>query len=285
VKQHPKISKLLAELPTIGPGKVEQRFTAKEVLYGKAKDRYLAPFSKRHKIRHQFYNLPVEQQIVLLHCLSTKDGKYAYIKNSKAGCTTIGNLLYLYEFDEEFSGNIHSGTDELRQGYAHWESNLSALSNPKTVSFTFVRNPEKRAVSAFVDFFVDQVNPNMAYHSKAIESFGFSKQDDYNYKFDVFLEYIEACLNDNAVLTDRHWRPQHINIGSNLFDLFFVGKLETIEQDIAKLNALSDGNLPRPSSLKASIRNKSSEIQFTPSADQKCRIRSIYKKDFELFSY
>ncbi|NRB20263.1 MAG: hypothetical protein HRU33_22680 [Rhodobacteraceae bacterium] len=89
----------------------------------KRKDVFLAPFSKRYKNRYSFSRVPLEQQIVLLRCNSTRDQKFAYIRNSKAGCTTIANLLYLYEFGKEAEGSIHCDTEDLIKGIQYWRPN------------------------------------------------------------------------------------------------------------------------------------------------------------------
>ena len=251
----------------------------------KPKDGFLRFFSARHAARYDYAHLSPLARAVLAHTLSTPDGKLVFIKNSKAGCTTIAHLIYLHETGKVAPGIIHHESETLVQGRENWQRNLRALTSGKAVSFSFVRQPLARAVSGFTDFFVERRNPEAPPHVAAIESFGFSLRDDLGYRFDVFLDYVARSLALSPVETDRHWRPQVLNLGRPDFRLRFVGKLENLRADLAKVSEMAGMDLPMPEGLAREKRNRSGDPGFRPNPEQVRRVEDIYAADYEAFGY
>lgn len=247
----------------------------------KPKDAVLRFFSKKHAMRYSYGQLPAAKRTVLEHTIITQDGRLAFIKNSKAGCTTVAHLLYRYDHKREFEGNIHHTPTQIR--LHDWQNRIKALE--QAVSFSTVRNPERRAVSAFFDFFVNQRNAEAQKHINRIDAYGFSHKEDITYKFDVFLDYVEDSIERSPLQTDRHFRPQHINLGHGAFDLTCVARVETLDADLERIGELAQVTLPPPSSLPDQRKNKSGSEVFAPTQAQRCRVEKIYAKDLELYGY
>lgn len=247
----------------------------------KPQDRYLRWFSARRASEFRRAKLGDAQAITVSHIVTSNDGKLAYFKNSKAGCTTVTAAIYQYNYQQPLETNAHSKELDLRQGRQHWEANVDAINNGAT-AFSFVRNPASRARSAFINFFVDKTNRSAHRHFPALESRGFSLKDDLSYQFDVFLAYAEESLSLCPELTDRHWRHQTLNVGLNMFPLAFVGKLEDgLDEGLAKVAELA-GCAPI---LVDKNRNESSRVDFTPSQDHVKKIERLYAEDYEAFGY
>jgi len=260
-------------------------FALEELPSSKPKDAILRFVSARHAKRARLGALPPELRVLLPFMVTTHDRAFAYLKNSKAGCTTISNLLYLHDHGIVFEGDIHSEPKKLQYGLAHWEENLALFRSPDSVAFSFVRHPQHRLVSAFVDFFVERRNFMASRHFEAIDRMGFTQRDDLSYRFDVFLNYVKSSMEYSPVLVDRHWRSQHVNLGNGYLELDYVGKLEQLEAEISIISEMAGTPLPQLHMVSEERRNSSSSQKFTPSDKQRRMIEDIYSKDYALFGY
>jgi hypothetical protein len=162
---------------------------------------------------------------------------------------------------------------------------LKALQSPASVSFSIVREPTSRVLSAFKDFFVEHRNVEAPAHLAAIGAFGFYKRDDLKFRFDVFLDYVATSMELSPLRTDRHWRQQVLNLGKPDFELTFIGTLENLKADLLTVSEMSGVRLPMPESLSQERRNRSGDWDFAPSREQIRRIEALYAPDFEAFGY
>lgn len=247
----------------------------------KSKDFLLRLFSRRHAARYHFGSLSDLARIPLSHAIITADSRIIYIKNSKAGCSTVAHLLYQYDNGNLYNGNIHRAP--VRLLIDDWGG---AMRIPKNAfSFSTVRNPERRSVSAFFDFFIDKKNLGAPKHLALIDKFGFSRSSDIHYKFDVFIDYITTSFEHSVLRTDRHFRPQHVNLGNGAIELSYVSKLENLDSDLRLISDKLEVTLPQLEMLPKLTRNKSSSECFTPNPSQIKKIEVLYRKDYELYGY
>lgn len=135
----------------------------------------------------------------------------------------------------------------------------------------FVRSPYSRVVSAF--HYLNSGGNNdidKTDRDKYIEK--------YNGNFDDFVR--NAFPN---ILNQIHFMPQYSWIYFNDVSLCnFIGKFETINEDIEKLSEIIDLKSTELPILNSS-RHKSYEEYYT--AETKKIIYKYYEKDFELFNY
>ena len=261
---------------------------------GKFRDHFLRFVRTKHAKRYRYGQVPPLTRSILAHTLLTQDRKVAFIKNPKAGCTTVSHLLYQYDVGERLDGDIHEARAGISGDISHWEEVLNALQT--AFSFSTVRHPERRAVSAFYDFFVEEGNPQAPKHFPFIEEMGFSKKADLSYRFDVFLNYIEASIAYSKITTDRHFRPQYINLGADIFDLSYIACVETLAKDlreVSDLTAYSGASgirnltvtLPDIQTMSGKQMNRTASSSFKPNRQQKAKIEDIYARDYELYGY
>lgn len=125
----------------------------------------------------------------------------------------------------------------------------------------------------------------MSKHISGVEALGFSKKADISYRFDVFLDCLEAALTFSPVKTDRHFRPQFINLGSGFFQLNYVAKIETLAQDLQKISDASGLKLPSIETIKQEKRNSSGSSSFSPNRLQRKKIETMFARDYELYGY
>ena len=83
----------------------------------------------------------------------SESGKLAYRVLPKCACSTIGQIMYYGDNGQYFDGDIHDAND----GMLKWDQEHSQDRIRETVearsaySFTCVRNPYSRILSAFFD--------------------------------------------------------------------------------------------------------------------------------------
>ena len=254
-----------------------------KIATSKRRDALLRFLTKKHEFRYRFGQLSELERTVLSHTITAANGRIAYVKNSKAGCTTVANLLHMCDHGSFYGGNIHHAPGGVRDDISRWPTIKRSLVNG--VSFSTVRNPLRRSVSAFLDFFITQRNAESTRHTIAIQSFGFSNKSDISYKFDVYLNYIGSSFSQSELHTDRHFRPQHINLGHGLFVLSYIGKIETLDKDLKIVGELSGVEIPLSGSLPNSRQNRSLFSAFEPTAEQRRHIETLYAQDFEIYGY
>lgn len=250
------------------------------------KARLFAPFSHCYRDRLSLEHEPEVIQVISPHTIHTRDGKLAYVKNSKAGCTTVAEALYFYERGQQSAGKIHREADVLLQGHNHVRAGLSALRSPEVYKFTFVRNPINRSISAFTNFVLQGNNPSAHKVQPYLRTFGLEKAGTDSKKFDVFLDYVEASFEISEMYTDPHFRLQTLNIGFPIIRYNRIARLEEYQKEFAKLlkeaGAWRDEILP----VLQNKKNSSSKgHRFEPTSAQVERVRRIYDDDFHAFGY
>lgn len=247
----------------------------------------IEPFSKRYRARRGQKQLDPVVRTVIEHLVVSGDEKLVYIKNSKAGCTSVTRLLHLYSKGEEFaaSDGLHLFHDGFRQGICHWKENYALMRSGKAFVFSSIRHPQTRVVSAFTNFFVDMKNKSTPKHLPAMRRFGFSESNSTAQNFDVFLDYIEASFAANEVLTDWHWRKQVHNLAWGQIEYDYLARLENLNRDLAEIKKLAGLDDPHDAFHRPARSNQSSAAKFQPDAAQAARIFTLYRDDFEALGY
>ena len=118
------------------------------------KARWLAPLSKRYARIASLHALPPSVALIAGNCVAFDEGRVIFVKNHKAACSTIAQLIYLHQNGSVCEGNIHKDYKGLIQGLPNFPAVAAALIARDTFKFTFVRHPVSRAVSAFKNIFL-----------------------------------------------------------------------------------------------------------------------------------
>ncbi|QPZ89698.1 sulfotransferase family protein [Thioclava electrotropha] len=222
---------------------------------------------------------------MLDHMASVERPNVVFTKNSKAACTSISHAIFKLTTGLQYQGLIHQEAEVLTQGREHWDTNIARLASPSFKSFTFVRHPVDRIESAFRDFVTERRNPSHFYHIEKLRRFGCVEGRSERDNFAAFLEYVQACHETCRLRTDRHWRRQVDNIGWGHFQYDYIGKVETLAEDLKAILIMAgvdQGAAERVSALRKNSSRTSKRIA-TPS--QISTIRSLYAEDFEAFGY
>lgn len=247
----------------------------------------LSPFSKRHRLRLSASAVPTEYGFLVKHVAMTPDRKILYVKNPKAACTTMSQLLHRYATGKHSEGDVH-GSPNLLQGRRAARQIVEGLTSSKTFRLTTVRDPLRRALSAYHDFFVDKKNPSASRHFGNMTALGFAPEKSETFNFDVFLEYVRHNLQRSPMHCDRHWRPQSISIAADALNYGTIIRVEALAEGLAKVRERTGVDLRRGDSELKQRHNQSSASRrsdFRPSDSQRRKVRDLYEIDYKNFGY
>lgn len=247
-----------------------------------AKARLLAPFSARQRARLALRGLPPELLLVVDHCVLSEAPGYLYVKNAKAACSTVTKAIHLWQTGWAPERRIHVAPD-LVQGWHAYERVAREIADPGVLRFTFVREPSKRVVSGFLYYFADRKAPLLRRHEPLIRAFGYDPEGPVERNFDAFLDYVEAGMVEDVARTDIHFRPQVHNLRPDLVDYGFVGRVENLAADLARLEERL--GIPSERRLAEVPRTNEARSAFAPTPAQAARLRDLYAADYEAFGY
>lgn len=163
--------------------------------------------------------------------------------------------------------------------------------NPKTLrlmeawhlgryySFTFVRDPLSRVLSAYLDK-VATSNPLYA----AIPGAGQMPTAE---GFEVFLEYLQS----GGLYANRHWWPQVDLLYKPADQFSFIGRVENMAEDMEQVLAnvrLKPGrklDFNTPHSVKKRATSATDKVQQFCSGKARHAVHCLYRRDFETFGY
>jgi hypothetical protein len=201
-----------------------------------------------------------------------------YVKNAKVACSTISLWLHrIHTGDHEFTPRrgIHKEHAMPRPRDLEWDTVVRILSGD-AFRFTFVRDPIPRTESAY---FNKIVRPKQKLWRLQLQRvLGLPETGD-TLTVDQFVDALEA---QDPVAMDPHWKPQHLNLMHDLVEYDFIGRLESFDDDLARVRELA--GLP---DVPVEARNvwKKPPSPFEGRPDLLRRVREIYARDFELYGY
>lgn len=146
-------------------------------------------------------------------------------------------------------------------------------------SFTFVRNPYARVLSAYLDK-VATGNP----HYAATPGSGQAASPE---GFEVFLDFLEA----GGLHANRHWWPQTDLLYKPADQFSFIGKVERMEQDMEEVLRNirvahdSKADFQKPHSVKTRATSASNRLETFYSAKARDIVGRLYRDDFHTFGY
>ena len=207
---------------------------------------------------------------------ANRKANIVYLNNPKSGCTTVKANLWCQIAPDTYPPrtNVH---DLRASPFTNKISQQSWLRDATVV--TFVRNPYVRLVSAYLDKIG---NRDMAVWGAFAERHGLKLTQSVS--FDLFVEVIAG---EPPEFLDPHWRPQHVNIMYPFVRPNFLGRLETIDQDLPILLSECFGKLSNPPGRQAPHATGAGNQALALLSDSSTlsRARALYERDFELLGY
>ena len=203
-----------------------------------------------------------------------------YVKNAKAATSSV--MLWLHRAatgDTTFDPhNIHQDNALPAAKDLGWSRVIEML-NGAAFRFSFVRDPIRRAESAYLDKVVPKDRPDR-WRAEVRRALGLSEVPETPVTFE---EFVEALRLMDPLAMDSHWRPQHLNLMHPLIPYDHIGRLETFAADLA---VIGDALGVRAVTVDArNAHRRTSPSLFDGRPDLLGTVREIYAGDLELFGY
>ena len=222
------------------------------------------------------YPLRVTAHIANSRCVISDPMRFLYFRIPKAANSTIVATLYKQEH-----GDVGGKGVKMKGSYRHPDS-LDA-SEARDVrdnyfKFTVVRNPYDRFLSAYLDKIAGD---RLRQKSKVTRALKLKPEEPVN--IDRFLDYLEF---EKGTLGDAHWAIQTDMIFMPLDQLDFIGKVESLSEDLPVIVERIFGNHEFAIEQRAShATGASSKRKTMLNHNQMLRIHRIYEQDFDLLHY
>lgn len=180
----------------------------------------------------------------------------------KAANSTIVENLALWSYNQEIPSKM--AKKQFTRPSQLTRNEVNQLK--KMYCFAIVRNPFTRTLSAYLD----KVERRASKNNKKLTFICFLKQ-----------------LANGQLYSNAHWAPQHSLLLLPLDDFNFIGKVESLEDDLKHVRA-QILNKKSKAELKAFNTNatgarKKLDVYYDNHAIG--LVIELFKKDFELFSY
>lgn len=202
-----------------------------------------------------------------------------YVKNPKAGCSTIMvwlDRLHTGEYDAELS-DVHR-EHRLPTVRDVGRSTVARMLSGTAYRFSFVRHPLRRFESVYWDKIVDNLN----WRKNVPAALGLDLDPDATVSFEQFLRIVEQ--QDPVREMNPHWRPQHINLLHPLITYDHIGRLEDFAADLEHIREAA--GLPHvPFEVRNASRHTTADSVYDGRPDLVRRVEQLYTTDFELYGY
>jgi hypothetical protein len=206
-----------------------------------------------------------------------------YVETPKVGCTLIKRVMQFAEcrFDEgALPEDVHDRrTSPLRSPKHDLAGFLAELESEECLTFTFVRNPFSRFLSAYLDKIVG----DPAVITKRQERLGIGPGPE-RPSFDEFVDFVydQPCLD-----MDVHWAPQSFLMGWPRVRYDFLGRFERLSEDLESLMAVKGLRYPAGARRLGVSHATGADSKLAAYFSERTRQRvvEIYGDDFSHFGY
>ncbi len=208
----------------------------------------------------------------------------AYLQIPKAACSTIKAALLHYTDPDLHASRIDGAESDLPALQAlHHEGHLEESEDPgDCLRFTFVRHPFDRFLSFYHNFFIDGVmvldGSLVGELNRELEPFGLLATMGFD-------EFCEAIFSRPYHKQNPHVKRQvDLLLGSGELAVDFIGRLEHLDRDLARLTAGIDAPPPKLGRLnQSSHKDWRSSERLTPEVVEK--LTDFYRDDLAYFGF
>jgi hypothetical protein len=205
-----------------------------------------------------------------------------YVETPKAACTTIKRLLQVAELGPERRGDlpedVHAReTSPLLSPGQDPEGFVTALLDPATLCFAFVRNPYSRALSCWLDKMV----ANEFERARMAPMLGLDPD-----RPPSLADFLAAVSDQPEAERDPHWASQTHLLNPNGIRYAYIGRFEHFRAEFTRVCRhlgieAKARDMPRTWHATGANRKVRTHIGETEAA----MIRTIYEADFRNFGY
>ncbi|KIC38002.1 sulfotransferase family 2 domain-containing protein [Leisingera sp. ANG-M7] len=250
----------------------------------------------------EFSDLPAVRDY-FLRIFVPQSRTWSYKANGKTGTSSTKRFLFELEFGIPLTARFASATDINPDATSHRLTEAGLFQPliafprghrllPDTLQLTTVRNPERRALSAFLYLCVshDRNHPwfvDERLRMNAMVRFDWNNDIRTAAGFEKFLDYVAQTIEQAGPdSVDPHWRPLVPSIKPNVFQADLIGRTEDLGTFYKSVAERLDRKLPDNWSVPHANKNSGEfEGETLLTSSVKSRIEQIYRADFEAFGY
>ena len=237
------------------------------------------PAAREGYFRHGEYRIDHLTHISRRH-------RVVYLEVPKTGCTVVKRVMQHSERGQEpapVGVSVHQRDASplaapLRDGF-----DLDELFGPGStwLTFTFVRNPYSRALSAYLEKIAGPPRPG--HRDVRTANLGFAPGEAI-----TFRAFLERVADQRPGQMDLHWTPQTRLASFGRIAHSFVGRFETFEADLRRVMAQTGMTAPDALVTEKTGHTTNARQRLAEHyADERCAalVRTIYARDFDRLGY
>jgi len=241
------------------------------------------------------YGKSLSIEVPLKEFMYDSKHKLLYCRNAKVGTTTwLTHFLELSgkkkilqeEFGPNYSKMLHRTVPGLFKINSLHNTNIKSLAKHST-SFSMVRHPFERLVSAFQDKLVDGSDK---FYKRVVDHIinTFGEISFENFVYMILRNSKTRCRRLKGCGLDKHWKPFISRCGYCDIPYKVIAKAENFAEDqkfIGKLANIDFKPLATHVSSGGSTKELAKKYFSQLSLDMVKKLYRIYKVDFEMFGY
>jgi hypothetical protein len=204
-----------------------------------------------------------------------------YVTVPKAACTTILTTLQWLEADGDESRLPDDPHDKRNSPLLGPLDDMrlfkKAMKTRCFLKFSFVRNPYTRILSCYLDKIAGHPDLKRAYLPKL----GLPPDGEFSFR-----EFLELVGRQQPREMNVHWAPQSFLLSSDKVGYDFLGRVERLETDLARVLDMRDLPAP-PVSRRARSHATGAHKRLSDfyGPEEIALVREIYAEDFTRFGY
>ncbi|RMD47831.1 MAG: sulfotransferase family protein [Alphaproteobacteria bacterium] len=238
----------------------------------------------------------------------TESGSVVYRVVPKCACSTIGQILYYSDHGEFFDGDIHDATSGIHKWGIEASRPLieEAVRGREVYTFTAVRNPYRRILSAFFDKICGIQRNGRRYRGKLvpmlIQKYGIEVGEPPDFEFDQIRSFRRFLLFARDTIRfrkpmepDIHWSSMFghcstlVHGGGRYHHIFhienFAEGMQVVLDNIEQRHPVDLAAIPRFNESSGHGPKRAHPVEDYFDDLSMHIVYEIYKKDFRLFRY
>ncbi|WP_370978245.1 sulfotransferase family protein [Agaribacterium sp. ZY112] len=211
---------------------------------------------------------------------------YLFISTPKSGCSSVISTLQKLELQRPYKIwrhpiEIHDKSVSPLCG-AHELVDFDRFLVAQPFTFTFVRNPYTRVLSAYLEKICGGYSSIQ--RKQILLQLGHNCSDDL---FDVsFVDFLRAVSNQPVSTMDVHWMPQYYVASHDRMRFDFVGRLESMDRDFRfVLSKICNDFEQYITCEQRHGKNANDKISRYYTDEAVSLVKEIYAVDFKHFGY
>ncbi|MEF8792416.1 sulfotransferase family protein [Thiohalorhabdus sp.] len=206
--------------------------------------------------------------------------RYCYFRLPKCANSTVIKTLFRYDPTLE-EGPVSADVHTMKKRFSGLFR--ARVWTPRQLTanyfcFSVVRNPYTRVLSAYLDKIAAAEAGQYGFVAR---SAGF--EEARGVSFSRFVSFLES----GGLYANPHWAPQVALLPVEPSGLAFLGRVESLDEDLGKLADRLFGEGTFQGAALRADRRRGSDIRTADFYDAElfCRVYRLYRSDFEAFGY